>query len=48
MQSCPRGPSGPETAQHNVEYGTYVGYNPVSTAGAEQGVLALFKQTLLK
>ena len=31
-----------------VEYGTHVGYNPVSTAGAEQGVLALFKQTLLK
>ena len=22
-----------------IEYGTHVGYNPVSTAGAEQGVL---------
>ena len=31
-----------------VEYGTHVGFNPVSTAGAEQCVLALFKQTLLK
>jgi hypothetical protein len=31
-----------------VEYGTHVGYNPVSAAGARQGVLTLFRQTLLK
>jgi dienelactone hydrolase len=31
-----------------VEYGTHIGYNPVSAAGAQQGVLTLFKKTLLK